>query len=186
MITRGAIGSGLLACELAVPNSVGLIGLFTQPLLAVRFVLAVIPLEPDHLTVPFKRENVGGDPVQEPAIVAADHGAAGKVLQSLFQRPQRIDIEIVDLRTLVPLDVETILSSVKKTGRALVLHEDTLTAGMGGEISALINEHAFEHLDAPVMRVASWDTPVPFAIPLEQGFLPKGRLKEAVLRLAGY
>ncbi|MBP6698338.1 MAG: dehydrogenase, partial [Flavobacteriales bacterium] len=97
-----------------------------------------------------------------------------------------VEVEIIDLRTLVPLDVDTILTSVKKTGKALVLHEDTLTAGMGGEISALINEHAFEHLDAPVMRVASWDTPVPFAIPLEQGFLPKGRLKEAVQRLAAY
>ncbi|MBK7086081.1 MAG: dehydrogenase E1 component subunit alpha/beta [Flavobacteriales bacterium] len=102
------------------------------------------------------------------------------------QKETGLDIEIIDLRTLVPLDVDTIITSVKKTGKALVLHEDTLTAGMGGEISALINERAFEHLDAPVGRVASWDTPVPFAIPLEQGFLPKGRLKAAVEKLAGY
>ncbi|MBK9075106.1 MAG: dehydrogenase E1 component subunit alpha/beta [Flavobacteriales bacterium] len=102
------------------------------------------------------------------------------------QKETGLDIEIIDLRTLVPLDVDTIITSVKKTGKALVLHEDTLTAGMGGEISALINERAFEHLDAPVVRVASWDTPVPFAIPLEQGFLPKGRLKAAVEKLAGY
>ncbi len=97
-----------------------------------------------------------------------------------------IDMEIIDLRTLVPLDLDTIIASVKKTGKALVLHEDTLTGGFGGELSALINEHCFDHLDAPIVRVASWDTPVPFAIPLENGFLPKTRLWEAVERLAGF
>lgn len=102
------------------------------------------------------------------------------------QQETGLDIEIIDLRTLVPLDVESILASVRKTGRVLLLHEDTLTAGFGGELAALIAEHAFEHLDAPIVRVASWDTPVPFAIPLEQGFLPKGRLKAAVERLARY
>ncbi len=97
-----------------------------------------------------------------------------------------VDAEIIDLRTLLPMDTEAIYASVRKTGRALVLHEDTLTAGLGGEISALITEHCFESLDAPVMRVASWDTPVPFAIPLEQGFLAKGRVKEAIVKLAEY
>jgi 2-oxoisovalerate dehydrogenase E1 component len=97
-----------------------------------------------------------------------------------------VKLEIIDLRTLVPLDVETILASVKKTGKVLLLHEDTLTAGFGGELAAIIAEHAFEYLDAPIVRVASWDTPVPFAIPLEQGFLPKGRLKAAVEKLVGY
>jgi len=95
-------------------------------------------------------------------------------------------LEVIDLRTLVPLDVDTILTSVKKTGKALILHEDTLIAGMGGELSAIITEHAFEYLDAPIVRVASWDTPVPFAVPLENGFLPKGRLKAAVERLVHY
>ena len=97
-----------------------------------------------------------------------------------------VDAEIIDLRTLLPMDTEAIYASVRKTGRALVLHEDTLTAGLGGEISALITENCFEHLDAPVMRVASWDTPVPFAIPLEQGFLPKGRVEEAIRKLMEY
>ena len=95
-------------------------------------------------------------------------------------------IEVVDLRTLVPLDKATVLDSVKRTGRVLLLHEDTLTGGFGGELAALIAEEAFDHLDAPIVRVASWDTPVPFAVPLEQGFLPKGRLKEAVERVLGY
>lgn len=97
-----------------------------------------------------------------------------------------IDIEIIDLRTLVPLDLETVVASVKKTGKVLLLHEDTLTGGFGGELSALIVEQCFDHLDAPIVRVASWDTPVPFAIPLEKGFLPKDRLWEAVERLAAY
>ncbi|MCC6542835.1 MAG: dehydrogenase E1 component subunit alpha/beta [Flavobacteriales bacterium] len=102
------------------------------------------------------------------------------------QKETGIDIDIIDLRTLVPLDVDTVLASARKTGKVLLLHEDTLTAGLGGELAALIAEHAFEHLDAPIVRVASWDTPVPFAIPLEQGFLPKGRLKAAVERLSAY
>jgi len=102
------------------------------------------------------------------------------------QQETGADIEIIDLRTLVPLDTEAVLMSAKKTGRVLLLHEDTLTAGFGGELAALIAEQAFEHLDAPIVRVASWDTPVPFAIPLENGFLPKNRLREAVERLMAY
>jgi 2-oxoisovalerate dehydrogenase E1 component beta subunit len=84
-----------------------------------------------------------------------------------------IDVEIVDLRTLVPLDQETILDSVRKTSRAVVLHEDTKTGGFGGEISARIAEFAFEHLDAPIRRVASLDTPVPHAPQLEDAFMPQ-------------
>ena len=96
------------------------------------------------------------------------------------------DIEIIDIRTLLPLDEETILHSVKKTSRALVLHEDTLTGGFGGEIAARIGEKAFEYLDAPVMRVASMDTPVPFAGPLEKLFLPNDRLYLAIQDLMNY
>ena len=83
-----------------------------------------------------------------------------------------ISAEIVDLRTLLPLDEETILASVRKTTRALVLHEDTLTGGFGGEIAARITERAFDCLDAPVVRIAAADTPVPFSAPLEDAFLP--------------
>ncbi|MEQ9007751.1 MAG: transketolase C-terminal domain-containing protein, partial [Ekhidna sp.] len=85
-------------------------------------------------------------------------------------------IEIVDLRTLLPWDKETVLASAKKTGRVLVLHEDCLTGGIGGEIAAWISEHCFEYLDAPVMREASLDTPVPFAADLERNFLANSRL----------
>jgi len=95
-------------------------------------------------------------------------------------------IEIVDLRTLLPLDVNTIISSVKKTGKVIVLHEDCLTGGIGGELAAIINENCFEYLDAPVKRVASLDTPVPFAVSLENQFLPKERLTVAINELLNY
>jgi 2-oxoisovalerate dehydrogenase E1 component beta subunit len=83
-----------------------------------------------------------------------------------------IDAEVIDLRSLAPLDRDAILESVAKTSRALLLHEATLTGGIGGELAAIISEHAFEYLDAPVMRVASQDAPVPYAPPLEAAFLP--------------
>ena len=97
-----------------------------------------------------------------------------------------IDAEILDLRTLLPLDHDAIGASVRKTGRVIVLTEATLTGGIGGEIAAGVSEHHFEHLDAPVLRVASLDTPVPFAKALENQFLPKQRLREAMERLANY
>ena len=97
-----------------------------------------------------------------------------------------VSIAILDLRTLIPLDTETIYESVKATGKVIVLHEDTLTGGIGGEISALINENCFEHLDAPVRRVASLDTPVPFAKDLERNFLGKDRLQGVLDELVGY
>jgi len=78
----------------------------------------------------------------------------------------------VDLRTLAPLDEATILESVRKTSKVIVLHEATLTGGLGGEIAARITEKAFEHLDGPVLRMAAPDTPVPFSPPLEEAFLP--------------
>jgi 2-oxoisovalerate dehydrogenase E1 component len=95
-------------------------------------------------------------------------------------------IEVIDLRTLLPLDTTTIYESVRKTGRALVLHEDCMTGGIGGELVALITENCFEYLDAPVVRVASLDTPVPFASELEEQFLPKSRLDEAIEKIMKY
>lgn len=94
--------------------------------------------------------------------------------------------DIVDLRTLVPLDYDAIRASVLRTNRVLILHEDTLFGGLGGELAAWISEHLFQHLDAPVMRSASLDTPVPFAIPLEQNFFPIGRLQEQLTQLVKY
>ncbi len=93
------------------------------------------------------------------------------------------DIEILDLRTLQPLDYDSMKTSVLKTGRALILHEASLTGGVGAEISAYISEHLFEYLDAPVMRCAGLDTPVPFARTLEEQYLPKQRLMEKIEHL---
>ena len=97
-----------------------------------------------------------------------------------------LDADIVDLRSLVPLDYEAIAASVRRTNRVLILHEDTMFGGIGGEISAWITENLFEHLDAPVLRAASLDTPVPFAIPLEQNFFPVERVREQLGRLLAY
>lgn len=83
-----------------------------------------------------------------------------------------ISVEVVDLRTLLPLDVETVLNSVKKTSKVLLLHEDTRTGGIAGELTALISENVFEYLDGPVVRVTAPDTPVPYSPPLEEAFLP--------------
>ncbi len=106
-------------------------------------------------------------------------------LDAAAQRPDHT-FEILDLRTLLPLDVEAIVAAASKTGRVLVLHEDTLTAGIGGEVVSLVNEHCFEQLDAPVLRVASLDTPVPFAADLEQQFLASSRLLSTIDKLLAY
>ena len=83
-----------------------------------------------------------------------------------------ISIEILDLRTLMPLDRESILRTAKKTSKIILLHEDTLTGGLGGELAGIIGEHAFDYLDGPLVRIAAPDTPVPFSEPLEKAFLP--------------
>jgi 2-oxoisovalerate dehydrogenase E1 component beta subunit len=98
-----------------------------------------------------------------------------------------VSVEVLDLRTLLPMDRPRILETVKKTGRALIVHEATRTGGPGGEIAALIGEYAFEHLDAPIVRVAPPDTPVPYSPPLEEYFLPNAsKIADAIRALAEY
>jgi 2-oxoisovalerate dehydrogenase E1 component beta subunit len=105
----------------------------------------------------------------------------------ILEKGDGLQIEIVDLRTLSPLDKEAILASVKKTNRAMILHEASLTGGIGGEISAIIAEEAFEWLDAPVIRVASIDSPVPFAPQMEDYYLPQvNEIVESARKLALY
>ena len=97
-----------------------------------------------------------------------------------------IDAEILDLRTLLPMDYDAIEATVKKTNRVILLHEDSMFGGLGGELSAHISEHYFEHLDAPVLRAASLDTPVPFAKTLEKDYLPKDRFRKQLERILAY
>ncbi len=98
-----------------------------------------------------------------------------------------IEVEVLDLRTLLPLDRDAILASVKKTNKLLVVHEDTRTGGVAGEVAALVCENIFEELDGPIMRVTSLDTPVPYSPPLEEHFLPNAeKIAAAARELARY
>jgi 2-oxoisovalerate dehydrogenase E1 component beta subunit len=98
-----------------------------------------------------------------------------------------IELEVVDLRSLVPLDKECILESVRRINKLMILHEDTRTGGIGGEIAAIVAEEAFDDLDGPIVRVTSPDTPVPYAAPLEDAFIPGSEdVVRAARRLAAY
>ena len=104
-----------------------------------------------------------------------------------LERSDGLSIEVIDLRTLAPLDKEAILATVKKTSRVMILHEASLTGGIGGELSAIIAEEGFEWLDAPIIRVASIDAPVPFAPQMEDYYLPSlTEIVEAARKLAKY
>ena len=92
-----------------------------------------------------------------------------------------IDVEVVDLRTVLPLDMATIGASVRSTGRVVIVHEDTLSSGVGGEIAARLADAQFFDLDAPIRRVAAPDTPVPYARALEEAFIPSVELIESVI-----
>jgi 2-oxoisovalerate dehydrogenase E1 component beta subunit len=143
-------------------------------------------LPDDEYTVPIGKARVAREGrdltiVTYGAMVHASLEAAG-TLES-----EGISVEVIDLRTLVPLDVNSILDSVKKTSKIMVVHEDTRTGGLAGEIAALINEHVFEYLDGPVVRVTAPDTPVPFSSPLEDAFLPNAaKILEKARWLARY
>ncbi|MDP1800499.1 MAG: dehydrogenase E1 component subunit alpha/beta [Bacteroidota bacterium] len=106
-------------------------------------------------------------------------------IEALNENPD-LSADLIDLRTLAPLDIETIYTSVKKTGKVIVMHEDTLTGGIAGEIASLISENCFDYLDAPVMREGSLDTPVPMNVDLEHNFLPKERFKQKLMKLWKY
>src|ERR1700733_15384770 len=131
-------------------------------------------LPEEDYTVPIGKAAVireGGDMslITYGAMVHVGLEAAGQLER------EGIDMEILDLRSLLPLDVEAILASARKTSKVMLLHEDTRTGGLGGEIAALISENVFEYLDGPIVRIAAPDTPVPFSPPLEEAFLPNVR-----------
>ncbi len=137
----------------------------------------------DYYTIPFGKAKLvreGND------LTIVTYGLGVHWALEALTEHKDIRADLIDLRTLAPLDTETIFESVKKTGRVIVMHEDTLTGGIAGEIASLISEHCFECLDAPVMREGSLDTPVPMNVDLEHNFLPKERFKQKLRKLASY
>lgn len=134
----------------------------------------------DYYTIPFGKASLIKE--GEQATIITYGMGVHWALETLNENPE-ISADLIDLRTLVPLDTATIFNSVKKTGKAIILHEATLFNGFGGELSALITENCFEYLDAPVKRVASIETPVPFIGELEQNFMPKERFAVELLKL---
>ncbi|MDC3253095.1 dehydrogenase E1 component subunit alpha/beta, partial [Crocinitomicaceae bacterium] len=165
---------GLLAAAIEDPNPV----LVFEHKFLYRSIREDIP--DDYYTVEIGKANL----VQQGTDLSiVTYGTGVHWAKNCAQNYANQSIEIIDLRTLLPLDTETIYTSVRKTGKVIVLHEDCMTGGIGGEIVALISEHCFQDLDAPVKRVASIDTPVPFAADLEKQFLPVDRLDEAIASL---
>ncbi|MBS2035892.1 dehydrogenase [bacterium] len=141
------------------------------------------PVPSGYYTTPIgvAREICAGDQVSIITYGLGVHWA----LEVLQAHPQ-IRATLLDLRTLLPLDREAIFKAVRASGKALVLHEDTLTGGIGGEIAALIAQHCFEYLDGPVVRCGSLDTPVPFARELENDFMARARFEQQLLELVAY
>jgi 2-oxoisovalerate dehydrogenase E1 component len=137
----------------------------------------------DYYTIPLGKAALlkEGNQVTIIAFGAAVHWA----LETLVKNPE-IAADLLDLRTLQPLDTDAIYASVKKTGRAIILQEDSLFGGIASDISALIMENCFNYLDAPVKRVASLDSPIPFTKALEDQYLPKGRFEKELLELINY
>jgi 2-oxoisovalerate dehydrogenase E1 component beta subunit len=176
-----ADAKGLLLSALEDPNPV----LYFEHKHLYRRVKGEVPEE--RFTVPFgkariEREGEHVSVITWGAMVHTATEAAGRVADE-----DRLSVEILDLRTLAPWDREAVLASVRKTSRALILHEDTRTAGFGAEIAATIAEEAFEHLDAPLRRLAAPDTPVPFSPPLEKRFIPQVEdVVEGLRELASY
>jgi 2-oxoisovalerate dehydrogenase E1 component len=119
-------------------------------------------------------------------ITIVTYGAGVHWAMETLQNNPAISSDLIDLRTLMPLDIEAIYQSVRKTGKLIILQEDTLFGGISSDIAALVTESCFENLDAPIRRVASLDTPVPFAKSLEEGFLSKKRFEKELLYLLAY
>jgi 2-oxoisovalerate dehydrogenase E1 component len=168
---------GLLAAAIEDPNPV----LFFEHKAMYRSVSGQVP--DDYYTTVIGKANL----VQEgDDLSIITYGMGVHWAQTALEDLSDIAADILDLRTLVPWDKEAVKNTVTKTGRVLLLHEDTLTGGIGAEISAWITEHYFMKLDAPIVRVASLDTPVPFAPPLEGSFLAVSRLKKKLIELAEF
>lgn len=168
---------GLLATAINDPNPV----LFFEHKALYRSIKQDVPT--DYYTLPFGNASLVK---QGKELTVITYGAAVHwAIETLDNNPN-ISADLLDLRTLQPLDTEAIYKSVKKTGKVIILQEDTLFGGISSDISALIMENCFVFLDAPVKRVASLETPIPFALPLENQYLPKDRFEIALKELYNY
>jgi len=168
---------GLLNTAINDPNPV----LFFEHKGLYRSMRQKVPV--DYYTLPFGKASLlrtGND-----ITIVSYGGAVHWALETLDNNPN-VSADMIDLRTLQPLDVETIYESVKKTGKAIILQEDSLFGSISSDISAGIMEHCFKYLDAPVKRVASIETPIPFATQLEQQYLPKNRFETELKALLEY
>ena len=143
------------------------------------------PVPPGRYTVPIGPARIAR-PGRHATVVTWGLGVVWALEAATVLAGEGHDLEVIDLRTLLPWDRETVLSSVRRTGRALVVHEAPLTGGFGGEVAATVARDAFEWLDAPVERLGGLDTPIPFSRALEEMFLPKGRLLPALRALLSY
>ncbi|WP_053991134.1 thiamine pyrophosphate-dependent enzyme [Mangrovimonas sp. TPBH4] len=168
---------GLLATAINDPNPV----LFFEHKALYRSVKQEVPA--NYFTLPLGKAALLKEGID---VTIISYGAAVHwALESLEANPD-IKAELVDLRTLQPLDTETVFASVRKTGRVIILQEDSLFGGIASDLSAMIMEECFEHLDAPVKRVASLETPIPFISQLENQYLAKARFEEALKELIAY
>nr|WP_111307329.1 dehydrogenase E1 component subunit alpha/beta [Confluentibacter sediminis] len=168
---------GLLNTAINDPNPV----LFFEHKGLYRTISQEVPT--DYYTLPFGQASVIREGTD---ITIISYGAAVHWVLEVLDNNKDIQADVIDLRTLQPLDTEAIYTSVKKTNRAIILHEDSLFGGIASDISALIMENCFAYLDAPVKRVASLDTPIPFASALETQYLPKNRFETELKLLLKY
>lgn len=168
---------GLLCAAIADPNPV----MFFEHKALYRAISGNVPEDYYSLEIGKARVVQEGDDV-----TIITYGAGVHWAKEWADKNSDTSVYILDLRTLLPLDYDAIKTAVEATGRVLVLHEDTLFGGIGGEISAWINEHCFISLDAPVMRCGSLETPIPFAIELEQQFMAKAHLDGAMEKVLAY
>ncbi|MHB1107820.1 MAG: alpha-ketoacid dehydrogenase subunit alpha/beta [Lutibacter sp.] len=167
---------GLLATSIEDENPV----LFFEHKALYRSVYQDVPTE--YYTIPFGKASLlhEGNNLSIITYGAGVHWALNEV------KAHQISADIIDLRTLQPIDTEAIYTSVKKTGKVLILQEDTLFGGFASDLSALITENCFNYLDAPVKRLGSLETPIPFAKNLEEMYLPKNRLYDSIVALLNY
>ncbi|WP_027136420.1 alpha-ketoacid dehydrogenase subunit alpha/beta [Gaetbulibacter saemankumensis] len=168
---------GLLNTSIKDPNPV----LFFEHKGLYRKIKQKVP--EDYYTIPIGKASLVR---MGSKLTVISYGAALHWAMETLDELEMKDVDVIDLRTLQPLDTETIFQSVKKTGKAIILQEDSLFGGIASDISAIIMEHYFKYLDAPIKRVGSLETPIPFAKQLESQYLPKSRFKQALLELLEY